>query len=312
MKAIRLTTFLFLILTTSCVQPNSVSLPVGVEILENIDPFGLQSPLWSPDGTKIVASYEIYNMPDIIGIFQSEPRHDIVMINTTTWELTVIASQDSGTLVAEAWLPDNTGFAMLWSDGYSSAEIYLFDSDGKKLKHLSSNGSLSPDMTRIADTDDTSVSITDIQTQVTAEYKLPFTGSWVVNSWSPDMRQLVLTYHKDESERFFNIYLLELISGAFTQFTDDNDYYKYSPAISPNGKLLAYSAHRFYENEIDDKLIISTLDHSCEWVLPLEYANSFTWSPDSQRMFIGGSDGVYVADLNIVFGSDFKNGYRCS
>jgi Tol biopolymer transport system component len=311
MRVRKIKYLVFFIFVTACTQMRSINLPEGITLLKDVDRSGLQSPIWSPDGKQIVASYIIRPMPDIAGIFGDKPRYDIVTIDTNTWKTTILASQESGDFSAQVWLPDGKGFAMNWSDGYDKNGIYLFDVDGTKSTYLSHYGVLSPDINKIADFNDPYVLITDIHTRDVVKFKVPVIGIWYVNSWSPDMKQLVLIYQKNESERYYDIYLLDVNLGIFTQFTNDKDYYKYSPTFSPDGQLIAYSAHRFFENKIDDKLLISTLDHSCEWTMPVSNIYEFAWSPDSKKMFMVGTDGVYVVDLNVVYGSDFASRNLC-
>jgi hypothetical protein len=102
-----------------------------------------------------------------------------------------------------------------------------------------------------------------------------------------------------------------LSSGSFAQFTDDNRYFKDSAKISPNGKLVAYRMWRFGEKEIEEKLLISRLDRTCNWTIPLGNIDYFAWSPDSQNMFLSGTDGVYMAELQVLFGSGIVSGNHC-
>jgi hypothetical protein len=312
MQARKLSCLVLLLFVTGCAQIRAVFLPEGIILLKEIDRVGLHSPIWSPDGNQIVASYTIYPMPDIMGFFGPESRYDLVMIDTNTWKSTIIASQESGDFSPQAWIPDGKSFVVDWSDGYGKNGMYLFNIDGTKSTSLSEYGALSPDLSKLANFDDPYVRITDIHTRKAIEFTVPATGSWYINSWSPDMKQLTLVYEENEKARFQNIYLLELDSGSFYKFTNESSFYKYSPTFSPNGQFLAYIMHRFAENKIETKLIVSRLDQSCEWTVPLDNVDYFTWSPDSQRMFISGTDGVYVADLNVLFGNDFSIGKNCS
>jgi Tol biopolymer transport system component len=289
----------------------SFDLPGGITALKGIDHSGLQSPIWSPDGKRIAASYVIEAMPDIAGFFGPKPRHDVVIIDTKTWEASILLSEKSGNLVAESWLPDSRSFAMFWSDGPEGNGIYLFEVDDIKLTYFSKSGALSPDLEKTAIFDDPYIKITDTQTQDIQRFKVPFTGEWGIYAWSPDMKQLTLIYRKNDKDRFENVYLLELNSGNFVQFTNESSFFKHSPTISPNGQYIAYVAWRFTENDIENKLIISRLNHSCEWTVPVDNIDYFAWSPDSQRMFLIGTDGVYVADLNVLFGGSFSNGSSC-
>lgn len=302
-----------LIFVTACAQTQAqpINLPVGISLLEGIDHIGFQYPLWSPDGSRIIASYVIESSPDFFGSFGHELRHDIVMIDPRTWEVSNLIRENAGNLVAETWSPDSKSFAMFWSDGPNGNGIYLFEIAGMKSAYYSKSGALSPDLKKIAVIDEPNIVITDIHSQDVKKIKVPVNGDWEVSAWSPDMQELTLIYQGNKEDRFENIYLFDLKLGAFSQFTNDNEYFKYSPTFSPNGKLIAFIMWRFGENSIENKLRISRLDESCEWTIPLDNVDYFTWSPDSQRMLLSGTDGVYVADLNVLFNTDISNGNQC-
>lgn len=286
-------------------------LPEGIQLLPGIDPAGLQAPIWSPDGKSVAAAYVILPMPDLMGFFGPESRHDIVTIDTETWETTILVSGKGGYITAGHWLPDNKSFTMLWPEGPQGTAIYLFETGSPKTSYFSEWGILSPNLEAIAIFDEPYVTITEIHTGKVSEFKAPIDGTWEVDHWSPDMNSIALLYREHEQDGFNNIYLLELNSGKFSQFTTDQNYIKGRPLISPDGQLLAYTIWRFVESEIEEKFIISNLDLSCEWTLPIDDVNDFAWSPDSQKMFLIGDKGVYLADLNTIFGSDFSNRNDC-
>jgi Tol biopolymer transport system component len=302
-----------LISVTACTQTQvqPINLPIGISHLKEIDNTGFQFPIWSPDGTTIVASYVIEASPDFIGSFGPKPRHDVVLINPETWETSIFIRENAGNLMAEAWSPDSKSFAMFWSDGPDGNGIYLFEVDNTKSTYYSKSGALSPDLEKIAVFEDPYIKITDVQTLDVQEFKVPVNGEWGVYAWSSDMQQITLIYRGNEKDRFENIYLLELNSGNFLQFTNESSFFKHSPTFSPSGQLIAYIIWRFTENDIENKLLISRLDQSCEWTIPVDNIDYFAWSPDSQRMFLSGNDGVYVADLDALFGSGFSNGNHC-
>ena len=299
-----------LIFITACAQTKSINLPRGISLLKGINPVGLQYPIWSPDGTRIVLSYIIEPMGDPFNFFPPEPRHDIFIIDTENWVAHLFLHADWG-LKTEAWSRDGKSFAMLL-DGTNGNGIYTFNLGDYRTVYLSSKaGTLSPDCGKIAESDDKYISITDVHTQSAVNFKVPTNGSWYISSWSPDMKQLTLIHRNHEDDRFDYIYLFDVNSGIFSQFTNDNNYYKESPIISPNGQMIAYIIWRFTENSVENKIMISRLDRSCEWSMPLDDVEYFTWSPDSQRLFILGMDGAYIAGLKTLFGSGFINGTHC-
>jgi len=275
--------------------------------LKDIEPSGLQSPIWSPDGQQIITSYDISSMSGIIAIFTKETRHDLISIDTDTWKETILASQKTGGYFAQTWLPDGKGYAIGWSDGYGEYGIYLFDLNGNKLMYLSEYGALSPDTNKLANYDKPFVTIKDIHSQDVVKFTVPVEGIWYVNSWSPDMKHLVLTYRENKSDDFDAIFLLDVATGLLKQFTNDETSYKYSPTISPNNQFIAYSE----QQNTKTKLIIATLNQSCKWTIPIDNIYQHAWSPDNTRIFLVGTDGVYVADLDTVIDRDLSGQDSC-
>ncbi len=296
------------IFATACTRTQSVNLPVGITLLRRIDPYHLQSPIWSPDGKRIVASYVIEGLTEFPG---SKPRHDIVTIDAEMWESSILVSEKSGNLIAETWSFDSKSFAMFWSDGPEGIGNYLFEVDDTKATYFSEWGTLSPDLEKIAVFDGSYIKITDIHTQNVKEFRTPINGKWGVYDWSPDMKQLVLIYREHEGENFNDIYFLDLDSGKFSQFTNDKTYVKSSPVLSSDGQLLAYQRGHFNGRDIKYELFISRLDSNCGWAVPFDDIYYFAWSPDSQGMFLIGLEGVYLADLNVLFAGNFPNGNQC-
>ncbi len=302
-----LTLFIFL---AACDRTESTEIPSGVSLLKGIDPAGLQSPIWSPNGRKILASYVIEGMPDIAGVFAHQPRHDIILVDPESGNVSQFQSVNSGNLVAEAWSPDSQSFAMFWSDGPDGNGIYRFTTDRAKPTYLSKYWGMSPDWKKNVAINGTSIEISEIGTLNVTTFKLPAEGNWSVSAWSQDTKFLTLVNREHEGDRFETIYLFDTNSGSFTQFTHDSIYFKESAVISPNDKFVAYIIWRFTEGEIENKMLISRFDQSCAWTIPVDPIHYFAWSPDSQRLFLIG-DGVYLADLRALFGDDFVNDVHC-
>lgn len=308
-KSVAVVVVIFL---TACAQIRALGLPEGITLLRGIDPSGLQAPIWSPDGKKIASTYASDAMPDFIAFFGPESRHDVVLIDTTTWELSILASDGGGYLTATAWAPDSKSFAVLWPGGPQGTGMYLFDVDSVTQANYSSEyGELSPNLERIAFFEDSKIKIKEIRSQEVEEFDVPFDGYWRVGSWSPDMKKLTLTYEEDVNARSTDIFLLELSSGTFSQLVSDKAYLNYAPIISPNGQLIAYIKSRYIEGDFEYKLLVSHLDQQCERTILLDDINSFAWSPDNQKMLLVGWKGVYLADITVLLGPEFLNGNSC-
>lgn len=310
MRIIKIICLFSLVFLVACAQIRSLNLPKGIRLL-NIDRSGLNAPIWSPDGKQIVASNVIQPMPDLIGFFSGD-RHDIVLIDPETGKSSFLLRENGGNFKAETWAPDSKSFAMFLSDGSNGYGIYTFQVDDPKPVYFSESGTLSPDWERIAFVKDSSLFIKDLANGKEEKTKLPENGSWYVSAWSQDMNKLTLVRQTTGADhRIDNIYLYELSTGNFSQFTDDDNFFKGIATFSPDQQLIAFAAFRFTEKDIEHKIFIERLYKSCKWTLPLDDAYNFAWSPDGQEMFLIGYDGVYIADLKTLLGSDFPEGDHC-
>ncbi len=251
-------------------------------------------------------------MPDIAGWGAPTPRSDVVLIDTNYWRLSVLFPARAGNnLVPLRWAPDSRSFVMFWSDGPEGHGYYSVKLDKSPPTQYPRVGELSPDLQKIAILQSSYIWIQDLQGNALHEIQVPLDGEWTIGDWSPDMKWLALTFRESGTDNIQNIYLLEIDSGSFIQFTHDGSFFKDSPAFAPNGRLLAYhTLRRGTDGEIH-QIVVSRLDGSCQWTIPMDSIYYYTWSPDMKRMFMTGPDGVYVAILETLFGKTFANGTNC-
>ena len=303
-----------LILVVACAQIKSFTLPKGITYLKGIDFKGLRSPVWSPDGKKIAASYVIQPMPDVPLI--SKPRHDVVLIDTETWKSSILESEDGGILDAQVWSSDSNRFALNWYYLLDMCNVYTLELNDPHpiCFYHGKSGVVSPDFEKVASFDDYStthaLSVTNIKTGEIHTFQMPNLGDWSISSWSPDMKRISLIYEKNQYTDPSNIFLLTLSSGDMEQITND-DYHNGPVIFSPDGNFIAYGKWTYASDTgINTKWTISKLDHSCEWTIPIKNdINYLTWSPDGNKLFLVGSGyGAFLADLKVLFGSDFPDG----
>ena len=282
-------------------------------LLPEIDSTGLEFPIWSLDGKYIVATYNIMPMPDFC--FRCpEPRSEMILIEPETWNTSTILVQDSFNvqLTALAWSPDSKDVAIYYWDNAHENGVYTLTIENPKPQFLMKHGVLSHDWKKVVLSDsDSSIKIISLETGGEQEVTLPNANSFRIHSWSPNDQQLALIQRKNETDRFENIFLMDLNSGKLTQLTDDESYFKYSAEFSPNGNIIAYIKWRYTADVIEHIVHISRLDKSCEWEIPVANIDYFTWSPDGKKMFLIGTDGAYIADLEEVFGSNFVSVVGC-
>lgn len=307
-----------LTLLTSCSAPSTplpspkISISTGMTFLPDISPTGLESPIWSPDGTKIVASYNIMPMADFC-FGCPTPRSDVVLIDPETGKSSILLQQDGFNVDLHplAWSQDSRSIALYFWDNEHGHGIFTITVEKPNPRYFIQNGSLSPDWEKISLSDSDVLRIITIKTNETHTIKLPEIGNWSNGSWSLDENLLVVTYRKNKDDRFENIYLLNVSSGSVDQFSNDNMYFKNSPSISPNGNLIAYTAWRFTNTDIESKVFISRIDRTCNWTLPINHVNYFTWSPESNKVFLTTTGGAYIADLEKIFGKNIVEEDGC-
>lgn len=109
-------------------------------------------------------------------------------------------------------------------------------------------------------------------------------GTYSDFSLSPDGKRLAVSRADDRSiDRAFDLWLLDLLSGAFTPFTFDQPNDR-SPIWSPDGSLIVYTrslAHLY------EKTATGTADRELPGVLGIPT----DWSRDGHHILVGGSDG---------------------
>jgi hypothetical protein len=204
---------------------------------------------------------------------------------------------------------------MWWSSGPHGDGIYRVGLDNPTPSYISASASasgvLSPDMQKMAAFTGDYLRILDLDGKPLRGFKPPAYHECTIDSWSVDMQQLALTCKETTGQLLENVYVLDIDSGHFIQVSNDDDYLKYWPRIAPNGQLVAYLVMRFAGLGLDEHLAISRIDRTCQWIMPIDGINAYAWSPNSEGMFIAGENGVYAANLNILFGEGFAYRKDC-
>src|SRR4026209_491685 len=130
-------------------------------------------------------------------------------------------------------------------------------------------------------------------------------GGWddIAPAPSPDGEKIAFASNRSG---FWDLYILDMTSGKFTQLTDTTDY-EGAPTWSPDGSFLAF------ESYVDDNLEIvvgpadDPLNNSVRLTTSPASDHSPAWAPDGRRIAFISNGEVIVADLDRTDSGRFQN-----
>ena len=120
---------------------------------------------------------------------------------------------------------------------------------------------------------------------------------------SPDGKKIAFASNRSG---FWDLYLLDMSSGEFTQLTDTPDY-EGAPTWSPDGSFLAF------ESYVEDNLEIvvgpadDPLNNAVRLTTSPASDHSPAWAPDGRRIAFISNNEVLVADLDRTDSGRFRN-----
>ena len=260
---------------------------------------------WSPkDSSKI-----------LVNAIDLEPHNtQVYLLDISTKKKTVLIGTDYSGVLSGGWSPDGKQVVLsvdvakkrftqsgLWMMNTEDNSLELFSEKSGAIVWLPDGNTLAlltKDQLRV------SVYLMNFQTK---EAKLIYSNQEAVSfsgfSSSPDGKYLALSLDFGESGAVRDLYILDVQTGTVKQLTHDGA--SSDPQWSPTGDLIAYVK----SNKVGDQTIHSLHflqpNGSCDLETPnVTYAFSLTWSPDGRKIAFIGKDGIYVLDLDAVFGRD--------
>ncbi len=245
-------------------------------------------------------------------------NNEISVVDLNTGKVRTLIDQDG--VESQSWSPDGRNIA------YNLyREIWLIDADGSMAPKLLESGQIaawSPNNKQMAifenvGTASSSTYILKILDLETGIEKTVFSTS-VGNqdifdlSWSPDNTRLAFSLppeKPDSGNNQRNIYIYNLETEELSQFTLSGD--NYLSTWSPNGKQIAY-LHKSSRTGLSS-IIISQADDSCKVTVPgINDVGDLAWSPEGSYLAYTQHTSIYLLDLALVFGKDFKTvGPKC-
>lgn len=295
----------------ACNVPNNSSQILGVSYVTSLGRPVASSLLWSPtDSTKILVST---NKP------MSRNSSVYILDTITKKKLTLVDARD-GDIGASAWSPDGKHIALsvdggakeflqdgLWviNTEDNSKEI-IFDKYGAAfwLADADMLAILTVDYASDQNPRRISIYLMNIQTE---ELELVYSNQEAIAfsgfSSSPDGRYLVFSLVLDYQIETENLYIMDIQTRTVNQLTHDDE--SSFPVWSPRGNLIIHQKRYSVDSETISSLHIIHPDGSCDVEVPhSENASSPTWSPDGRKIAFIGDAGIYILDIDIVFGRD--------
>jgi Tol biopolymer transport system component len=295
---------LLLVISLAGCQSNKMS-----DGIINVAPRGIppsQSIVWSPIN------------PDQVLVTSSNlgPGAEVYILNIKTKDRKVIAHTESGSFFEAKWTPDGKDVLILVGENVEafspqgwwkvningkSAEYLLgfvtaaWSPDGKTIATFSEeqqNGQFSKINLKLINVDTHREEIIFTSTELDTASNL---------SWSPDGQYLTFALGKSQ---LGDLHILNVSTEEFVNITEDQMVD--SPVWSPTGKIIGFENRSQTEFRITLHLI--SLDGKCNVEIPnLENAISPTWSPDGKKLGYIAEDGIYIIELDKIFGRDITN-----
>lgn len=300
-------------------------LPEGVILLRGVDPNRFESPLWSPDGSKIVGGRVWRPMPDIAG-FGSRPGSEMFLVDVFTGDVQILLKEDRSYFWPIGWTPEGQN-VIINSDsssfGSGCFELDLSEELTEPISEELCQHGFSSDHKKSANFqwkypyEELKLIITDKQSgQEEVVYSISTKGVWFANSsipeWSPDGKKIVFSLGlqmERDNPADTEIYIFDVETHNIERFLGDPVYFDNFPVFSPDGKFISHYFMRFAESGIERGVSVTRVDKSCQWRLP--YGGGFDWSPDSTKIVVSADDGVYIVDLLEYLGESFVTGVGC-
>lgn len=266
-------------------------------------------PIWSPDGKNVAFMREFENKRriEVIGINggQSRPAaNDVNFVSFTLLPYNLIQTSDF------SWSPDSKQIAYL-SEKSGQYNIWLVNADGSNDLQLTDNQDKqlylncplwSSDGKRIAYSSKTGTTsaegkpsfqawIIDSQTKKSSPVTPP-RGFFRLLGWGQNSNELLFVTTKGFEtvglQPEVTLHQLDVKTGATEQIALLKDAYLFNIHLSPDGKNIAFAAHR----EDKDNLWVIPANGGEEKKLTTNndsrlYFSTMAWSPDSNSIFFG-------------------------
>src|SRR5258706_1711761 len=289
---------------------SACSPPKNTHLLNEADPIPASYLVWSPTGNELA----------ITAIRGNPPVSAIYILEFKTRKMRLVVNQDFGDVDVYSWTPDGKQLAFFaFSNKDNKQVIGLADQNGiDPPKFLGSDIALAgPPAGEMVifrkDNTAQKVSLYLHNIDTNSETNIFSSAGVAINSlfWSSDGSKLVFAFQKEWGKS--SIYTFDSSTKRTTQVIPNEDVW--TPSLSPDGKLIAYTKWDPNSSSLAEYLHIMKSDGSCDVEVPGHFdVYSPTWSPDGKYIaYVGKTDsGIYLLDLVGALGKDIvKEGLSC-
>jgi Tol biopolymer transport system component len=124
-------------------------------------------------------------------------------------------------------------------------------------------------------------------------------------AWSPEGDRLIYAVGSQRPGADSDLYQLNMQTQHSTRLTNGGK--NFDPAWSPDGRWVAYK--KVYDRDAEPifSLHFLRLDDACDIeAKQLDFIDSPSWSPDSEKLVFVGPRGIYEMDLKAFFGQELE------
>jgi len=302
MKINKMVLGVFLIVITLSCSSQEDLVPGVYELKEGLSA-PLVTPVWSPSGDHIVASYITY----------TDHRSIIYDFDLTARKSRVLLSIE-GEAVAQSWSRDESYLAVAISSSitFSDDGIWVFNVADGSNEYVGPGeaASWSPEgdllaiysCKQLSDGNSTIatvrlVNLSQKEDEVLFDENSCFKLSYM--SWSPDNKNIAFSFSEDKvtEKPLDQIFVIDLPTKTVTKILGEGSW---SPSFSPDGEKVV-----FVKN---DALRISDKTGTCQIGvedLGVDIIGDVSWSPDGKKWAISGLGKIYIIDVEQVMGKEF-------
>jgi Tol biopolymer transport system component len=297
-----------IVLALSCLpQGNTVQ---GVDELRRNPSVPLVTPIWSPSGDRIVATYVAY----------TDHKSIIYDYNLTSRKPTILLTIE-GEAIAQSWSRDESYLAVTISQSitFSDDGIWVFNMADGSSEYVGPGEAAvwSPDGNLLATYSceyfpDSKSSIVTVRlvdlSQKTDEVLFSENNCLKLSymSWSPDNKKIAFSFSEDKiTERPLDqIFIIDLSTKEANKISGDGSW---SPSFSPDGEKVVFVKNNVLR--ISDKTGTCQIDVGN---LGMEIIGDVSWSPDGAKWAVSGLGRLYIIDVGLIMGQDFlQSTLRC-